>query len=1009
MAAAKIPYPPSPTDVPEGLTDYPDSFTRQQNRLLAGLFVFLIMYIAAVIFFAMIGVWCALTISKYPAVKIIGLILSGTFFLYLVKGFFKSAPMNKEMQAEITEEEQPVLFGFIQQLCDELGAPEPNKVFVAPDVNAACISRTSLINLFVEPKRDLLIGLGLVNCTNLSEFKAVLAHEFGHFCHLGHTSSYTVVVKRIIFDLVEGEDWFDRIIDWFKRQDNVLSWFGYAVGGCLWVGRQILWWMLKMITLQDRAVSREQEFHADLVAVSAAGSDASTHGLLRARFGMQCFMQAVDDLATALDHKLYSNDLYLHQDRAASEVRRKKKEPELGLPPMLAHPAAGKDIKVFDAEQDELEDEDDTPPMWRTHPSDADREENAKEQFVAAPIDHRSPWILFENPADLKERLTYKFYRMVFHIPKNADLAEAKKVQEYIDNEHSDTTYDPKYHGAYDNRPLEPGDLEELNAAIRESPWPVDRMEKVYDKLYDGCRDHAEARADLQKDLSALRENVVGKPSPKMKRKIEEAEKKLEENWEWFKSFDRRAYLLHVQMAAAVNKDWKRELIERYQFQREVQRLYEESQSAQQDAFVHTKVLFDMAPNEVPPDFLSEVMQVLRTSWRTLKKILQDAKEINLPAMKNFEEGENLASFILPEKMVPEPPLSYVKGTWCMKLVDQLDSVRSKCFRLHFKSVGGILALQEKIATAWKEASAPVCAEIVEPEAILAEAIPAEVVVEGFDLPADEVVLPAEVIPAEVVVESFVEALPIDDVEEPPPLISGAPPTLDPGGVPMAAFVSSSASGSAEPRRSPVTRVEAPVAAPVVKDVLEEPPPLPPIEPPPLEPAKPVDPKRVAEPAVEFAVPELSDASATPANLKPLSPPPGAVEVAFSLDLDAGRAARPAPATPVPAEEIFSLDANATAAAEAAPKDAIFSLDADADIIDVEPIEDEPVVAEILEEPSIGSGSVAAPAARPTPGTGSSASMPALSELVGAGRNGVRKRPPVKITLVGPGQKSPFA
>ena len=216
--------------------------------------------------------------------------------------------------------------------------PEPNKVFVAPDVNAACISRTSLINLFVEPKRDLLIGLGLVNCTNLSEFKAVLAHEFGHFCHLGHTSSYTVVVKRIIFDLVEGEDWFDRLIEWNKRQENVLSWFGHAIGGCLWVGRQVLWWMLKTITLQDRAVSREQEFHADLVAVSAAGSDASTHGLLRARFGMQCFMQAVDDLATALDHKLYSNDLYLHQDRAAAVVRRKKKEPELGLPPALRAP-----------------------------------------------------------------------------------------------------------------------------------------------------------------------------------------------------------------------------------------------------------------------------------------------------------------------------------------------------------------------------------------------------------------------------------------------------------------------------------------------------------------------------------------------------------------------------------------------------------------------------------------------------------------------------------------------
>ena len=181
----------------------------------------------------------------------------------------------------------------------------------------------------------------------------------------------------------------------------------------------------------------------------------------------------------------------------------------------------------------------------------------------------------------------------------------------------------------------------------------------------------------------------------------------------------------------------------------EVQRLYQEARRHQEEAFAYAKTLFNMSPNEVHPDFLAEVMQVLRTSWRALKKILQDAKEINLPAMKNFEEGENLASFILPEKMVPEPPLSYVKGNWCQKLVDQLGSVRSKCFRLHFKSVGGILALQDESRPRGRRPSAPVSAEIVDPEAILAaEAIPAEVVVEGFvdDLPAEDVVIAAEVV-----------------------------------------------------------------------------------------------------------------------------------------------------------------------------------------------------------------------------------------------------------------------
>ena len=498
----------------------------------------------------MFGVWCALTFVKWPVLKVLGIIVSSIGFLFLLKGFFKRRPMDKEMHVEITEKEQPVLFEFIYQLCDELGAPEPNKVYVAPDVNAACMSRTSLVNLFVEPKHDLLIGLGLVNCMNLSEFKAVLAHEFGHFCHLGPTSSYTQIVMEVMLNLIQGEDWLDRLAAWCKEQ-GALKWLGYSIGGCMWCGRSFLFLMFKMVALQDHAVSREQEFHADRVAVSAAGSDASTHGLLRARFGMQCFMQAVEDLATALDHKLYSNDLYVHQDCAAAVVRRKKKEPELGLPPALPHPTAGKDIKVFDAEQDELEDEDDTPPMWHTHPSDADREENAKEQFVPAPIDHRSPWILFKDAADLKERMTYKYYRMVFRIPKNADLTDAQRVQEYIDNEHVETTYDPKYHGAYDDRPLEPGDLSELDTIIKTSPWTEDRMEKVYEKLYEGCRERAETRSDLLKDRHSLRENVVGKPSSRMKRRMKEIEKKIDDNWDWFKSFDRRVYLLHVQMAAA--------------------------------------------------------------------------------------------------------------------------------------------------------------------------------------------------------------------------------------------------------------------------------------------------------------------------------------------------------------------------------------------------------------------------------------------------------------------------
>src|SRR5262249_24775805 len=155
---------------------------------------------------ALVGIWCVWSFSHWPVLKVFGIIVCGTTFLFLVKGFFKRQKMDKDMHIEITEEEHPLLFAFIHQICDELDAPEPNKVFVSPDVNAAVMPRTNLISLFVEPKNDLFIGLGLVNCLNLSEFKSVLAHEFGHFSQSATANSYAYVASRIIADLVEGED-----------------------------------------------------------------------------------------------------------------------------------------------------------------------------------------------------------------------------------------------------------------------------------------------------------------------------------------------------------------------------------------------------------------------------------------------------------------------------------------------------------------------------------------------------------------------------------------------------------------------------------------------------------------------------------------------------------------------------------------------------------------------------------------------------------------------------------
>jgi len=112
---------------------------------------------------------------------IIAGIISGVLCLFLVKGLFKFKRITQAPGVEVTAQEQPQLFAFIGRLCRETRAPMPHRVYLSPDVNAAVFYHESILRLFLPGRKNLLIGLGLVNQLNLSEFKAVLAHEFGHF------------------------------------------------------------------------------------------------------------------------------------------------------------------------------------------------------------------------------------------------------------------------------------------------------------------------------------------------------------------------------------------------------------------------------------------------------------------------------------------------------------------------------------------------------------------------------------------------------------------------------------------------------------------------------------------------------------------------------------------------------------------------------------------------------------------------------------------------------------
>ena len=67
--------------------------------------------------------------------------------------------------------------------------------------------------------------------------------------------------------------------------------------------------------------------------------------------------------------------------------------------------------------------------------------------------------------------MTEVFYRTALNRKERYRPRPAAEVQAFIDAEHAETTYDPRYHGWYDDRFIDPGDLD-LPPAV----WPPGRV-----------------------------------------------------------------------------------------------------------------------------------------------------------------------------------------------------------------------------------------------------------------------------------------------------------------------------------------------------------------------------------------------------------------------------------------------------------------------------------------------------------------------------------------------------
>jgi hypothetical protein len=200
----------------------------------------------------------------------------GVVLFFLFKPLF--ARRRKQAQPlALNPATEPLLYAFIQKICDTVGAPAPKRIDLDCQLNASAGLRRGFLSFF---GHDLVltVGLPLVAGLTVEEFAGVVAHEFGHFTQ-GAAMRLSYIIRRVNF-------WFARVVYERDAWDaglerwsmNVRDWRVAIVVWTAHLGVALSRLILRVLMLAGNLICgfmlRQMEYDADAYEIKVAGSEA---------------------------------------------------------------------------------------------------------------------------------------------------------------------------------------------------------------------------------------------------------------------------------------------------------------------------------------------------------------------------------------------------------------------------------------------------------------------------------------------------------------------------------------------------------------------------------------------------------------------------------------------------------------------------------------------------------------------------------------------------------------
>lgn len=212
------------------------------------------------------------------------MVVGGVLVAFMIKPLF-ARQEKQSPPLSLDQHDEPLLFEFIDRVCDTVGAPQPRRVDVDLQVNASAGFRRGLLS-FLGNDLVLTIGLPLAAGLSMRQLAGVLAHEFGHFAQRGGMR-FTYIIRavsvwfaRVVY---ERDAWDAKLVHWSRGVDIRVGIIFYLARVFIWITRKILWLLMMIGHVVSGIMLRQMEHDADRYEMRLAGSESFQTTMSRMR------------------------------------------------------------------------------------------------------------------------------------------------------------------------------------------------------------------------------------------------------------------------------------------------------------------------------------------------------------------------------------------------------------------------------------------------------------------------------------------------------------------------------------------------------------------------------------------------------------------------------------------------------------------------------------------------------------------------------------------------------